>query len=85
MQVLLFITICGFIAVSVGLFGLYVSATRRLDELEAGINKDRDEITRHKRDINRLRDRETAKADKVVIVHEYNDESGLSFPNKEGL
>lgn len=85
MQVLLFITICGFIAVSVGLFGLYVSATKRLDELEADINKDRDEITRHKKDIKRLKDHDEAKADKVVIVHEYADESGLSFPNKEGL
>lgn len=84
MHTLLLMTVLGFIAVTVGLFGLYINATIRLNEIERDLKAQRGEITRHKREIKTIKDHANAEPDKVVIVHEYED-NGVKFPSKGGF
>lgn len=85
MELLLFITVAGFILVTVGLSALYISATRRLNAIEKELAGHAGDIKRHGRDIHVLKTRAADASDHIVITHEYTSKDAPSYPSKEGL
>ncbi len=86
MHVLLFLTVSAVILISVGLIGMFISATKRINELEKSLNVVDKELTNHKRSIRILNEREAQKSDKVVVYHEWS-QSGQTpkYPSQEGF
>lgn len=85
MELLLLLTVSGFILVTVGLSALYISATRRLNKIERELAGHAGDIKTHGRDIHVLKTRAADASDHIVITHEYTSKDAPSYPNKEGL
>ena len=84
-DVVLLFVLAGVICVTVGGLGLYFTTKKRIDELEeALIAYDRD-ITNNKREIRKLDRKLDQQCDRVVITHEWQEVSGIHYPNQEGL
>ena len=85
MEMILTLTILGFVLVTVGLVGMYVSATRRLNALTRALNSTNADVRTHGRDIKVLKERAAAQSDHITITHEYKSENAPHYPSKEGL
>lgn len=63
-----FFTVTGLLLLTLGSIGLYIETKNRLKEIEAELDHQHDELTRHKRDIRIIKEREAQRSDKIIIV-----------------
>lgn len=74
----------GMICVTVGGIGLYLQTKYRLDDIEKSFRAHNEEITKHKRDIRVLKERDASRSDRVYI-YQSQDNDDIIYPHKGGL
>ena len=82
MRVLLGLTILGIVLVTVGLLGLYVNVTHRLNKLQRELKASNRDIRKNHNEIKVLKERAAQESDRIIIQHEYKS-ADISFPNQE--
>lgn len=82
MRVLLGLTILGIVLVTVGLLGLYVNVTHRLNKLQRELKASIRDISKNHNDIKILKQRAADESDRIVITHEYKP-ADISYPSQE--
>ena len=82
MRVLLGLTILGIVLVTVGLLGLYVNVTHRLNKLQRELKASNRDIRKNHNDIKVLKERAAQESDRIIIQHEYKS-ADISFPSQE--
>lgn len=68
-----FFTVTGLLLLTLGSIGLYIETKNRLKEIEAELDHQHDELTRHKRDIRIIKEREAQRSDKIIIVSDQSN------------
>ena len=81
-RALLLLTIIGTVMIAVGLLGLYVSVTRRLNKLQRELKNSKNDIRSNNNKIKVLEQRAAEQSDHIVITHEYKP-ADISFPSQE--
>lgn len=84
-EILLMLTVCATILITLGLSGMYYSATKRLYKLEREVKRHKQDIKTHNREIKVIKDRAAAQSDNIVICHRYDPSDAPIYPSKEGL
>ena len=79
MKVLLLLTVCGSIMVTVGLLGLYAQVTVRLKKLEHDLKDYRRDTRKNYHDIKILKERAASESDKIIITHEYSQKDAPNY------
>lgn len=82
MRVLLGLTILGIVLVTVGLLGLYVNVTHRLNKLQRELKAFNRDIRKNHNEIKVLKERAAQESDRIVITHEYKP-ADISYPSQE--
>lgn len=84
-EILLMLTVCATIFVTLSLSGMYYSTVKRLYKLEKEVKRHKQDIKTQSREIRVIKDRAAAYSDHVLVYHKYNDSDAPIYPSKEGL
>lgn len=84
MKLILMLTVIGTVLIAAGLLGLWMDVTKRLMDIEADIKESKKHISRNRRRIKVLEDRDADESDKIIIQREWN-KSDVRYPSQEGL
>lgn len=68
-----FFTVTGLLLLTLGSIGLYIETKNRLKEIEAELDSQHDELSRHKKDIRIIKEREAQRSDKIIIVSDQSN------------
>lgn len=83
MKVILLLTIVGTSMIAVGLLGLYVNVTRRLNAIEKTISTEKKKHSRTRQRVRVLEERDADESDRVIITHEWKEADGIRYPSQE--
>lgn len=79
MDIILFFVIAAAICVTIGGLGLYFNTKKRLEDIEFAIARMDKEAHRTQRRVHVIEERDRTAADKIEIVHKYDDSKGPQF------
>ena len=82
MRVLLGLTILGIVLITVGLLGLYVNVTHRLNKLQRELKASIRDISKNHNEIKVLKERAAQESDRIIIQHEYKP-ADINYPSQE--
>lgn len=85
MGIILLLTVLASILVTVGCLGMFITTTKRINEIERDLNSHNNEITNQKRRIGIIEKRAEEQSDKIVICHEWDNGKAPKFPTEGGF
>ena len=69
--------------IAVGLLGLYINVTKRLNDLEKDFNKSEKKHSRTRQRVRDLEEEARKKKDSVTIFHKWDEADGIRYPSQE--
>ena len=83
MKVLLMLTIIGTIMIAVGLLGLYINVTKRLNDIEKSFSKSEKKHSRTRQRVRDLEEEARKKKDSVTFFHKWDEADSIRYPSQE--
>ena len=79
MKVILMMTVIGTIMIALGLLGLYINVSMRLQDIEDSVKEVKKNHSRTRQRVKDLEDQAKKEADQIEIVHKYDDSGAPQF------
>ena len=82
-RILLMLTIIGTIMIAVGLLGLYINVTKRLNDIEKSLSKSEKKHSRTRQRVKDLEDQAKKEADQITFYHKWDEAADIRYPSQE--